>query len=125
MGARLWIYALPYTYVGMWMLWLSDSLAAVVFFVLVMSVQSVLAWRCGRVQDKRSVMLGNAVSVAVSLVLVLLTNRLGITDATGVEWQWYFKPLDSVQFVGVAAVISLTVQAVLYTWARIEIESKN
>ncbi len=118
-------YVLPYLYAGMWVLWLSDSPAAAAFFVLVMCVQTVLAWRCGKVRDKRCVMLGNAVSVAASLVLVLLTGLCGIVDDAGALWQDHFKPLDTVQFVGAAAVVSVIVQAVLYTWACIESENKN
>lgn len=119
------LYALPYTYAGMWVLWLSDSPAAAAFFVLVMCVQPVLAWRCGKVRDKRCVMLGNAVSVVASLVLVLLTGLFGIVDGAGALWHDHFKPLGAVEFVIAAAVVSVIVQAVLYTWACIESENKN
>lgn len=120
MNSKPLLCALPYVYGGMWLLWLSDSLAAALGFVLIMLVQPWLAWCCGKARDRRTLLVGNAVSFAASLVLVLLTGLCGIVDGAGALWQDHFKPLGAVEFVIAAAVVSLIVQAVAYKWAGIE-----
>lgn len=80
MNSKPLLCALPYVYGGMWLLWLSDSWAAALGFVLIMCVQPWLAWRCGKARDRRTLLVGNAVSFAASLVLVLLTGLCGIVD---------------------------------------------
>ena len=120
----LTLYAIPYTYIAIWVLWFVDTrpsspyaIVGTVDFALLV-VPSILSGFCGMRSDKRIVLIGNAINFATALVLTLATNSVGLRNELGATWHGVTSPFYTEQFIVVVFLASIIVQFIVYNVAK-------